>query len=108
MDTWIIGEVWWEDARIDGEEPLNAGRFGLCCFFGFIVAVELLYLLTNMAQHGKQFAYFNFLIPVLGCLIVQFITLAGVIWLAYVPWREGYPVCIASYISSCYSDSCAY
>ena len=107
MDTWIFDEVWWKDARVDGEEPYNAWRFGLCCFFGSIVAGELLYLLRNMSKHGREFVFFNFLIPVLGCLIVQFITLAGAMWVAYMPWREEYPVCIASYTSSCYFCSYA-
>ena len=95
MDPWIPDEVRLEYARVDGKGPFNAGRFGLCCCFGAIVAGELLYILINMVQHGRQFAFFNFLIPVLCCLIVQFITLASAMWLAYVPWRENYPVCIA-------------
>ena len=94
MDPWIFAEIWWKDAKVVGSEPFNAGRFGLCCFFGAIVAGELLYLLINMAQHGRQFAFFNYLIPVLGCLIVQFITLAIAMWLAYVPLLEYYLVCI--------------
>jgi hypothetical protein len=101
MDIWASDEARWWSARVYGEEPFNAVRFGFSCLFGSIVAGELLYLLINTARHGKQFAFLNFMIPVLACLIVQFIVLAGAMWLAYVPWRTRYPVCIASYISFC-------
>jgi len=102
MDIWVSDEIRWEGARVDGEGPFNAARFGLYCFFGSIVAGELLYLLIKMVRHGKhgrKFAFFNFLIAVLICLIVQFITLAIAMWFAYLPWRENIPVCIASYTS---------
>jgi hypothetical protein len=100
MDIWVDDEVWSKDARVDGEGPLNAIRFGLCCIFGSIVTGELLYLLRNLARYGRNFAFSNYLIAVLSCLIVQFITLAIAIWFAYVPWRDNVPVCIASYIRS--------
>ena len=105
MDIWVDDEVRWEGARAEGEEPFNAVRFGLCCVCGCIVAGELLYLLINTARYGRQFAFFNFLIAILGCLIIQYITLAIAMWLAYVPWSGYYPVCIASCISSCYFRS---
>ena len=100
MDDWILREVLWGLGSFGGKEPFSAGRFGLCCFFGSIVAGELLYLLRYMAQHGRQSGFFNYLVPVLGCLIVQFITLASTIWLVYWPSSGEYPVCIGSYISS--------
>jgi len=60
MDTWVGDEIWLKYARVDGEERFNAARFGLYCFFGSIVAGELLYLLRNMARYGRKFAFFNF------------------------------------------------
>ena len=95
MDPWITGEIWWRSTRGVGKESLNAGRFALCCFFGAIVAGELLYLLRNMARHGKQSAIYNFLPSTLASLTVQFIALAIAMWFAYAPWRNNYPVCIA-------------
>ena len=102
MDTWVDDEIWLKDARAKGEEPFNAVRFGLCCVFGCIVAGELLYLLRNTVRYGRHLAFFNFLTAMLSCLIVQYITLAIAMWLAYVPWHGIYPVCITPYIRSCY------
>jgi len=108
MDIWVNDEVLWKDAKVDGKERFIAVRFGLCIFFGSVVAGELLYLLINMARHGRhgrKFAFFNFLIAVLSCLIVQFMALAYTMWFAYRPWRENVPVCIAYDTSSRYFRS---
>ena len=106
MDIWVNGEIWFEEARvISGGERFNAARFGLCCFFGSIVAGELLYLLIFMSRYGRKTAFFNFLIAVLSCLIFQFITLAIAMWFAHLPWSENIPVCIASSTSPRYFRS---
>jgi len=108
MDIWVVDEFSLLGARVDGEEPFNAARFGLCIFFGSIVAGELLYLLINMARHGRhgrKFAFSNFLLTALSCLIIQFITVACTMWFAYKPWRDYLPVRIVSYISSSYFGS---
>jgi len=102
MDTWVGDEIWLKYARVDGEARFNAARFGLYCLFGSIVAGELLYLLRNMARYGRKFAFFNFLIAILSCLIFQFMALAIAMWFTYLPWRENVPVCIAPYTSPRY------
>ena len=102
MDIWVDGDIWPQVASAESEKPFNVVSFGLCCACGSIIAGELLYLLIKTARYGRHFAFFNFVIAILGCLIVQFFTLAIAMWLAYVP---NYPVCIARYISFCYFRS---
>jgi hypothetical protein len=105
MDRWATDEVWWHPARVDGEAPWNRLRFAVYCFLTLIVMAELLYLLITTARHGQRIAPFNFMIPALGCLIVQFAMDAVAMWFAYSDWRPVYLVCITFYTTFCLSPS---